>query len=90
MNKENYLNILKGFLQQGAEKMGIIIQFKFYQDNDLKHTAATVQSWLPFIAPKFALTCPVPPPNLNPIENCEEWLGRWMHKMPVSPHKELK
>ncbi len=43
MNKKYYLNILKGFLHQIAEKMSIICWFKFYLDNDPKHTVAIVQ-----------------------------------------------
>ncbi len=34
MNKEYRLNILMGSLCQSVEKMGIVSQFKFYQDND--------------------------------------------------------
>ncbi len=45
MNKEYFLNMLKGSLCQSAEKMSIVSWFKFYQDNSPKHLAAIIQEW---------------------------------------------
>lgn len=52
MNKEAYLNILRGHLKQSARHLGIANNFHFYQDNDPKHTAHIVQMWLLFNCPK--------------------------------------
>ena len=64
-NKDIYLDILKANLLQSAEKLGTRDQFRFNNDNEPKHKAGLVQSWLIW-------NCPQPPVqshDLNVIEN---------------------
>ncbi|GBN15637.1 Transposable element Tc1 transposase [Araneus ventricosus] len=39
VNKYGYLDIRKGNIRQSAQKMGILANFKLYQDNDTKHSS---------------------------------------------------
>lgn len=91
MNAEVYLKILQTSLLKSAETMGIKSRFKFYQDNDPKHKARIVQTWL-----SRKKNCPnllEPPaqsPDLNPIEHLWERLDHAVHKTPVTSKAELK
>lgn len=89
MNQEQYLKILKENLKQSAEKMGILDTFKLYQDNDPKHKAHKVRSWLLYNCPKV-LETPPQSPDLNPIENLWSELDRRVHKTPISSISDLK
>ncbi len=66
--KEVYLRILKESLHKSAEKVGILQLYKFYQDNDPKHSAFVVKEWLLYNCLKVIKTLEQTP-NLNPIEN---------------------
>lgn len=46
MNQDINLNILRSRLTESVEKMGIKVDFVFTLDNDPKHTARKVKSWL--------------------------------------------
>ena len=52
MDKNVYLDILKDSLKKSAKNTGIPDYFKFYQDNDHKHTAYNVRLWLQYNCPK--------------------------------------
>lgn len=89
MNQDSYLSILKENLKESAQKMGIAATFKLYQDNDPKHKAHKVQSWLLRNCPKL-LETPPQSPDLNPIENLWSELDRRIHKMPITSISMLK
>lgn len=58
------LNVKKRNLKQSAEKLGILDNFKYYQDNDPKHKAHVVREYLLYNCPKGLET-----PDINVIEN---------------------
>ena len=89
MNQDYYLKILKENLKQSAEKFGISDTFKLYQDNDPKHKAHKVRSWLLYNCPKV-LETPPQSPDLNPIENLWSELDHRVHKTPISSLPMLK
>ncbi|KAH8270914.1 hypothetical protein KR026_004632 [Drosophila bipectinata] len=89
MDAKMYLNILKENLPQSAEKLGILDRFRFYQDNDPKHTAANVKLWLVWNCPHVVKT-PAQSPDLNVIENLWEILDQAIRKRTISNRNELK
>lgn len=89
MNKSSYLDILKANLKASAEKLGIGQNFKFYQDNDPKHTAHVVREWLLYNCPKVMKT-PPQSPDMNPIENLWQILDVAIRKRPISNQAQLK
>lgn len=76
MNQTSYLQILKDNLKSSSHTSGIGRNFKFYQDNDPKHTAHTVREWCLYNCPNVIKT-PAQSPYLNPIEN-------WWHSLDVA------
>jgi len=64
MSQDQNLKILKENLKQSVAQMGIGNTFKLYQDNDLKHKAHDVRSWLLYNCPKVLKT-PPQSPGLN-------------------------
>ena len=69
--------------------MGIKDTFKLYQDNDPKHKAYKVRSWLLYNCPKV-IEPPPQPPDMKPIENLWNDLDRRIRQKPVSSTAELK
>ena len=89
MDKNMYLNILRSNLLQSAENLGIKEKFRFYQDNDPKHKAAVVQSWLIWNCPHL-MTPPAQSPDMNVIENLWALLDKNIRSHKISNKEELK
>lgn len=89
MDKFKYLQILKDNLLQSAEDLGIKSDFRFYQDNDPKHKAGIVQSWLIYNCPHL-MTPPPQSPDLNVIENLWSILETNIRKHKISNKNDLK
>lgn len=89
MNKSSYLAILKENMKSSAELLGINNHFKFYQDNDPKHTAHIVREWLLYNAPKVMKT-PPQSPDMNPIENLWQILDVAIRKRQITNKTQLK
>lgn len=89
MNQDVYLEILKNNLRSSAEKLGILDTFKFYQDNDPKHKAYKVRSWLLYNTPK-TLETPPQSPDINVIENLWSQLERGIRTTNITSRDGLK
>lgn len=89
MDKLVYLQILKTNLLQSAEALGIKTNFRYYQDNDPKHKAAIVQSWLIYNCPHL-MNPPAQSPDLNVIENLWSILENNIRKYHISNKNDLK
>lgn len=73
MDHKYYLNILRSNLAETADKLGLSEDYYFYQDNDPKHKAYNVRSWLLYNCP-HVLETPPQSPDLNPIEHLWSYL----------------
>ncbi|CAK9801849.1 Transposable element Tc1 transposase [Anthophora quadrimaculata] len=89
MDKFVYLNILQNNLKLSAEKLRIVEDYNFYQDNDPKHKSHLIQQWLIYNVPHVIAT-PVQSPDLNPIEYLWEGLNRKIITKSISNRGELK
>lgn len=89
MDQNVYLNILKQNLKQSACKMGLDQGYKFYQDNDPKHKALKVRTWLLYNCSKVIDT-PPQSPDINPIENLWEYLDKKVRNHHISNKNDLK
>ena len=89
MDKNMYLTILKKNLIQSAEKLGVRTNFRYYQDNDPKHKAGIVQSWLIWNCPHL-MQPPAQSPDMNVIENLWALLDRNIRKHQISNKNDLK
>ncbi|KAL1497932.1 hypothetical protein ABEB36_008812 [Hypothenemus hampei] len=89
MDQNMYLEILKGNVKQSAQKLEIEETFYFYQDNDPKHKAQKVRSWLLYNCPKVIET-PPQSPDLNVIENLWSQLKVAIRNHTISNKEQLK
>lgn len=89
MDKTVYLSILKENVKKSAEKLNLPRSFTFQHDNDPKHSARIVKTWL---ASNIAHVLPHPPqsPDLNPIEHLWEELDRRIRTRTISSKADLK
>jgi hypothetical protein len=69
--------------------MGIMENFKLYQDNDPKHKARIVQEFLLYNCPSVLQPHPQSP-DLNPIEYVWEELDRRIRKTSITSIEVLK
>lgn len=89
MDQYKYIDILKQNLKSSARKCNLHNDFKFYQDNDPKHTALNVRLWLLYNCPEIIKT-PPQSPDLNPIENIWQELESRIRKHTISSKQQLK
>ncbi|GBM00653.1 Transposable element Tcb1 transposase [Araneus ventricosus] len=89
MDQYKYINILKENFKISSPNLGIQNTFKFYQDNDPKHTALNVRLWPLYNCPKFIKTPPYSP-DLNLIENVWHELKNRTRKYDISSKEPLK
>lgn len=89
MDKWGYLNILKKNLQSSVQKLGISDTFKFYADNDPKHSSRVCQEWLLYNTPKVIQT-PPQSPDFNVIEHVWHILDSKIREHQISNKNELK
>lgn len=89
MNKQVYLNILKGHLKDDAAKLQLGNQWIFQQDQDPKHTSHLVREWLLYNVPR-QLHSPPQSPDLNPIEHVWGYLKKQIQKRTVTTRDSLK
>lgn len=89
MDKHMYLQVLKDNLLQSAEKLGLEGKFRFYQDNDPKHTSGIVKTWLIWNSP-HVVDPPAQSPDINVIENLWAILDLEIRKRQISNKNDLK
>lgn len=53
MDKTLYLNILKENVKKSVEKLGMPSNYFFQHDNDSKHTAHDVRTWIAYSIPPY-------------------------------------
>lgn len=89
LDRFQYLNILKANLLQSAEKFNLKDNFRFYEDNDPKHTSEIVRTWLIWNCPHQIKT-PAQSPDLNAIELLWSKLEEGIRKHRISNKDDLK
>lgn len=89
MDRFMYLNILKQNLVASARKLEIADDFRFYQDNDPKHSSRVVQEWLLYNC-RSTLKTPAQSPDINIIENLWHYLEIKVRSHRISNRNDLK
>lgn len=89
MNKYVYLNILKDNLQKSDEKLNLVPDYYFQQDNDPKHTAYIVRQWLLFHTLHLLVT-PPQSPDINPIEHLWAHLKTQLRRHDIRNKQQLE
>ena len=89
MDQNVYLDLLKINVPKSVEKLSLSDGWYFYQDNDPKHKAYKVRSWLLFNTPHVMET-PPQSPDINPIENLWDYLKKKVQERSISSKNDLK
>lgn len=89
MDHHKYIDLLKQNLRPSAEKLGLADRFKFYQDNDPKHSAVNTKLWLLYNCPQIIKT-PPQSPDLNPIEHLWSHLEKKIRSREFTNKNQMK
>ncbi|GFV69043.1 transposable element Tcb1 transposase [Trichonephila clavipes] len=89
MDQNVYLDILNTNLPLCVQKLSLGNNWRFYQDNDPKHKAYRVRSWLLYNCP-HVMEIPLQSPDINPIKNLWDNLNKKVREHAVSSKTELK
>ena len=84
-----YLSILKTYLLRSVDKLTFRSDWQFYQDNDPKHKAYKVRSWLLYNC-LHVIETPPQSPDINPFENLWNYLDAKVREHKISCKTELK
>ncbi|GBN72726.1 hypothetical protein AVEN_245191-1 [Araneus ventricosus] len=69
--------------------MGILANFKLYQDNDPKHTSHICRLWALYHCP-MAIKTPAQSPDLNPLEHLWDNIQQRLHESNITSKNILK
>lgn len=89
MDRVQYLNILRANLQSSVDSLQLGNNGTFQQDNDPKHTALIVKTWLIYYVPHQLHSFPQSP-DINPIEHIWDEMERRIRKFHITDRNSLK